>query len=138
MPKAVRLALASLLIVAVTAASCSKPTDTPRNYSDGSVAFVNSGAYLVRLTDLAHSRGAAHSVVDLDRVVSIGGRFQLPNLLDGGSIFRGGDGINLAYQSLAVDEFGNPLFVKTLAFLVNGSVVIRVKGQGGEYEIGGN
>jgi len=138
MPDSWRKYIAGLVLI-FALAGCSKDSSTgPNVFNSGAVSFLNSGTYTVILEQLRHNRGVESMSENLDRTITTGGRYQLPNLLDGGIVFQGGDRVSLVYRSRAVDHSGNPLFEKSLSFLVNGSTVVTVKGQEGEYDISGN
>jgi len=127
------------LAVVLALAGCSKDSSTgPNVYNSGAIAFLNSGTCVVILEQLSQNRGTESILNNLNLTIGSGGRYQLPNLIDGGIVFPGGDRISLIYSSRAMDQSGNPLFVKSLSFLVNGSAVVTVKGQEGEYDIRGN
>ena len=129
----------AVLFLFVALAGCSKDSSTgPQVYNSGAISFLNSGTYVVILNYLSHNRDGESMSEHLELTIGSGGRYQFPNLIDGGIVFRGGDRVSLTYRSRAVDQSGNPLFIKSLSFLVNGSAVVTVKGQYGEYDIRGN
>ena len=127
------------LALAFALTGCSKDSSTdPEVYNSGAISFLNSGTYSVVLEQFTHGRGAESMSENPDRTINQGGRYQLPNLFDGGIVFTGGDRVSLVYRSHAINHSGNPIFVKSLSFLVNGSTVVTIKGQSGEYDIIGN
>ncbi|MCD6161226.1 MAG: hypothetical protein J7K40_02290 [candidate division Zixibacteria bacterium] len=130
---------AGLILILIVAASCEKDTPSaPVNYQEGEVRFVNSSTYTLVLEKIIHRRGYQEKQNNLNRTISVGGSIMLPNLFEGGCTFEGGDRITVHYRSSAVNEYGNPIFRNSAYYRVNGESIIRVKGQKGEYEIGGN
>jgi len=65
---------------------------------------------------------------------------RLPNLIDGGEWFCGGDYVTVDFESTARDPInpGEPLFDGSVTFTVNGSQHVTIKGDDGSYEIGGD
>jgi hypothetical protein len=137
--------LALLLLFALMMPGCSKKSPTePENMISGRIRFINTSSYTIILNYMIQSRGAQSESATLNRRVEgnsgTAGRVELRNLLDGGFIFPGGDNVFVEFESAAInpDNPGQPLFTRTVTLTVNGTQNVQVKGQGGEYEIGGN
>ena len=124
-----------VIFIAVLTGCSKEPTKPKHFYNDGIVAFVNSGYYAVVLEQLSQSRDGESESLILNRTIARNVRIDLPNLIDGGEVFKGGDRVSLNYRSQAYDHSGNPYFIRSLSFLVNGSTVVRIKGQNGDYDI---
>ena len=128
----------SVIFIAVLTGCSKEPTEPKHFYNDGNVAFINSGYYTIVVEQLSQSRDGESESLTLNRTVARNGRIDLPNLIDGGEVFEGGDRVSLEYKSQAYDPSGNPYFIRSLSFLVNGSTVVRIKGQNGDYDINSN
>lgn len=128
----------SVIFIAVLTGCSKEPTEPKHFYNDGIVAFINTGYYAVVLEQLSQSRDGESESLILNRTIARNVRIDLPNLIDGGEVFKGGDRVSLNYRSQAYDHSGNPYFIRSLSFLVNGSTVVRIKGQNGDYDISGS
>jgi len=131
--------IAVLMLILIAISGCEKDTPSaPTDYQEGEVRFVNSSSYTIVVDKFVHRRNYSEKQSNLNRVISTNGSIMLPNLFDGGYTFNGGDRITIYYSSNAVNDNGIPIFRNSVYYRVNGESVIRIKGQKGEYEIGGN
>lgn len=131
--------VAFLMLLFIAVAGCEKDTPSaPTDYQEGEVRFVNSSSYTIVVDKFVHRRNYREKQSNLNRTISTNGSIMLPNLFDGGYTFDGGDRITVYYSSNAVNDYGIPIFRNSVYYRVNGESVIRIKGQKGEYEIGGN
>jgi hypothetical protein len=120
---------------------CSKDSSVePKGFSQGLVTFVNRTAYTVELGSMSQNRHGDSETTNLHRLVYTSGRINLPNLIDGGVIFSGGDEVALYFQSVATLPYEpeTPLFSHTVSLTVNGTQVITIKGENGNYDISGD
>jgi hypothetical protein len=131
------IVLAALFLAILSGCSQESP-DSPKFYNKGELTFINSCPYTVVLSRIVQTRRDFTDSDEPDRRIYPGARYRIPNIIDGGYLFDGGDRVHLKYRSLQVDHSGSPLFTHYLEFLVNGMTIIRVKGQGGEYVISSN
>ena len=133
-----KLIISSIILLS-SLSGCSKESpNSYKNYNRGTLTFYNKSGSAVVINSISQHRTGDYETKEITRIVHNETRFQLPNLIDGGVVFDGGDRINLRYSSKAVDQNGTPLFIKTISFIVNGTAVIRIKGQDGSYDINGN
>lgn len=130
--------LAVFCILAILTA-CGKKSTEPEVFTSGKITFLNSSYYTIALTGMIQSRPGNTATDDLNRQMPPYFRLDINNLLDGGFIFPGGDNVSINFESLArqPDDPNLPLFARTVVLTVNGSQNVRIKGQSGEYEIGG-
>jgi hypothetical protein len=137
--------LVLLSLVLLIMPGCSKKTITePENLISGRIMFTNTSSYSIILNYMIQSRGVQRETRNLGYRVEghsgPAGRVELSNLIDGGYIFPGGDNVFVEFQSVAVapDNPDEPLFRRTVTMTVDGTQNVEVKGQSGEYVIGGD
>jgi len=132
---------AALTIFCVLASllACGQKSTEPETLSSGKITFINSSYYTIILTTMIQSRPGDNATDELNRQMPPYFRVEINNLLDGGVIFPGGDNISINFESLArqPDNPDRPLFERVVVLTVNGPQNVRIKGQNGEYEIGG-
>jgi len=136
-----RLVKTSLTVFCILAfvLACGKKSTEPKVFYSGKITFINSSYYTITLTRMIQSRPGNSSTDNLNRQLPPYSRLDINNLLDGGLIFPGGDNVSIYFESLArrPDDPNLPLFSSVVALTVNGTQNVRIKGQNGEYEIGG-
>ncbi|MCP4580077.1 MAG: hypothetical protein GY839_00555 [candidate division Zixibacteria bacterium] len=137
--------LTLLFLFFLMISSCSKDTSNePENLISGRIRFTNTSYYSIVLNYMTQTRGSQSETRNLGSTVAGGsgpaGRFDLTNIFDGGFIFPGGDQVLVEFQSIAPsnDNPNIPLFRRTVILTVNGTQNVQVKGQNGDYDIGGN
>jgi len=135
----VKIFLAIFCIFALLLA-CGKKSTEPEVFSSGKITFINTSYYTITLTGMIQSRPGNTATNDLNRQMPPYLRLDISNLLDGGFIFPGGDHVSISFESLArrPDDPNLPLFARTVVLTVNGPQNVRIKGQSGEFEIGGD
>jgi hypothetical protein len=133
-----KIILALFCLFAIIFACSKKPTE-PEVFSSGTITFINSSYYTITLTTMIQSRHGNTATNNFNRQMPPYLRLDINNLLDGGLIFPGGDIVSINFESVArqPDNPDLPLFARTVALTVNGPQNIRIKGQSGEYDIGG-
>jgi hypothetical protein len=134
-----KICLAAFCILTLIYACGDKSTE-PEVLSSGKITFNNSSYYTVILTTMIQSRPGNTATGNLNRQMPPNFRLDINNLLDGGFIFPGGDNVTIHFESLArqPDNPDLPLFTRVVALTVNGLQNVRIKGQNGEYDIGGS
>lgn len=133
------ITIAGIVIISFISGCSEKSTDYPRNYVNGEIIFRNDCTYTIIVNRIVQSHEGETMSEDLDQILFPSSSFRLINLFDGELIFPGGDRITIDYRSQAADpnDPQSPLFSHSVFLTVNGSIIIRVKGEG-YYEIGGN
>ena len=128
-----------VIVVSLISGCSEKSTDYPRNYVNGEIIFRNDCAYTIIVNKMVQSHEGETISEDLDQILFPSSSFRLINLFNGELIFPGGDKITIDYRSQAANpnDPQSPLFSHSVFLTVNGSITIRVKGEG-YYEIGGN
>lgn len=123
------------------AAACQKDESTkPTHLYDGYITFINTTNQAIVLESMTQNRGNQNASLALDRAVTAyGGRSDIENLLDGGTIFPGGDYVTIMFRSIDYLPYEpeTPRFERTVVLTINGPQNIRVKGFDGQYVIGG-
>ena len=128
-------------ILGLAAVSCSHDSAVkPQGFTQGLVTFSNRTAYTVKLGSFSQNRGGNVEHTNLNQIVYVSGRVNLPNLIDGGVIFLGGDEVSFYFRSIATLPYDpeTPIFSHTVSLTVDGTQVITIKGEHGEYDISGN
>lgn len=120
--------------------ACGQKSTGPEVLHSGKITFYNSSYYTIILTTMIQSRPGDNATDELNRQMPPYFRLDINNLLDGGVVFPGGDNVSINFESLArrPDNPDRPLFERVVILTVNGPQNIRIKGQNGEYEIGGD
>jgi len=112
----------------------------PETFAQGLVTFINRTAYSVELGSMSQNRAGLTETTNLHQLVYPSGRINLPNLIDGGVVFSGGDDVAFYFRSVATLPYEpeTPLFSHTVSLTVDGTQVITIKGNHGDYDISGN
>ena len=133
-----KIIVGALIALVVVIACSEKSANPPGNYNNGKISFVNGGNYAITLGKMTQKRGSESMTITLNRTLGTGGDMLLPNIIDGGYIFHGGDRVTVKYTSSRHNGYGAPLFTNSVFIRVNGQAIVRIKGDSGEYDIGGN
>lgn len=130
--------IAGLIIFLVLSGCDKKSVDRSTNYLDGEIIFRNATQYTVVVNQMVHKHTGETRIEELNRILFPGDRYQLINLFTGEVLFPGGDRVTVDYISQATDPNNpqSPLFSNVIFLIVNGTTVIRIKGEG-DYDIGG-
>lgn len=136
--RSAKVILTIFCILAFLLACGQKSTESEVLHS-GKITFYNSSYYTIILTTMIQSRSGDGATGDINRQMPPYFRLDIHNLIDGGYIFPGGDNVSINFESLArqPDNPDRPLFERVVVLTVNGPQNVRIKGQNGEYEIGG-
>lgn len=129
------------VFIGLVLAGCSRDSAVkPAGFSQGLVTFSNRTAYTVELGSMSQNRDGNIEHTNLHQIVYVSGRINLPNLIDGGAIFLGGDEVSFYFRSIATLPYEpeTPVFSHTVSLTVDGTQVITIKGEHGEYDISGN
>jgi len=132
----------ALLSISLVVAACTKDESTqPTHLYDGYITFINSTNQVIVLEGMTQHRGTQNASLGLNRsVTAYGGRSDIENLIDGGLVFPGGDYVTIKFRSVDYLPYEpeTPRFERTVIMTINGPQNIRVKGQDGQYVIGGD
>jgi hypothetical protein len=137
------LIISTALLILIAGCSKDKPAE-PEYYISGYITLYNTAldgytGYAIYITDVMQRRG------DIERsrsynslIIYPGGRRTIENIIDGGTLFPGGDDVTVRFESAYQPTPGNPFFEGSVTLTVNGTQNIRIKGHDGTYDISGN